>query len=68
MLMIRFKKRNISDEEGYQSIMIGKRHKKSSRCGLRAKVMKSRWVRIKCAGTIDVKHGHSQSAVGYSVQ
>ena len=29
MLMIRLKKRNISDEEGYQSIMIGKRRKKS---------------------------------------
>lgn len=63
MLIIQFKKRNISEKVEYQSIKIGKKHKKPSSCGLRAKAMK-----IKCGDTIDVKHRHGQSAVGCGEQ
>lgn len=68
MLIIRLKKRNISEEEECQSDMIGKRHKKPSKCGLRANVLTGRWVRIKCGDTADVKHRRSQSALGCDVQ
>ena len=68
MLTIRLKKRNIPEEEEYQSNMIEKRHEKPSRCELRAKVMTGRRVRIKCGDTVDVKHRCSQSALGYDVQ
>lgn len=56
MLIIRLEKRNTSEEEGYQFIMKGRRHKKPTKVGLRTKVTKDRWVRIKHGQEAEGKH------------
>lgn len=67
MLITGLEMRNTLEEEEYQSILKGRRSKKPSRCGLRAKVMKGRWVRIKGGETVGVMHRCTLAALRMTV-